>query len=178
MTWLRKLCGVHDALTDAGFVLAVLSLCLMFLTYCVEVAGRYFLGVTNAWANDMFSNFMVISIFAMVPHVTRAKQHVALVVLIEVYPVLQKPARFFTAIAGFLICALLTYMCFNENVRQVARGVMTQQNNPLPMVWWSAWLTFGFAGSSLYFLRGAFDHPALEPRSWVWRTGGAAPVTS
>ena len=41
-----------------GFVFAVISLFLMFLTYCVEVAWAVFSWVsTNSWANDMFANF-------------------------------------------------------------------------------------------------------------------------
>jgi TRAP-type C4-dicarboxylate transport system permease small subunit len=164
----KRLCMAHDAITDIGFVFAVISLFLMFLTYCVEVAGRYFLGVTNSWANDMFANFMVISIFSMIPHLTRAGKHISLTLLAETYPRLERPLGIFTALSGALICGLLTYMSFNENARQIARGIMTQQNHPLPMIWWSVFLTYGFCSSTFYFLRSLFTDPAVAVRSWIF----------
>ena len=170
MSTVRKLCAAHDITTDIGLISAAISLGLMFAVFCIEVGSRYFLGIALSWSNDMFSNFMIVSIFAIVPHVARVKMHISLTLLEEMYPRFKRPLGYFTNVSGFLICVFLTYICFNENLRQVALGVMTQQNHPLPMVWFTVFLTFGFASSALYFLRSMFDRPATAVRSWVWHS--------
>lgn len=163
----QMLCKAHDAITDLGYLLSSLSLALMLTIYCTEVIVRYLIGVANPWANDMFANFMVISVFAMLPHLTRNSYHISLTLLVELLPNSERTLDRFITIAGVLICGLVTWMSYQENVRQVAMGVRTMQNHPLPVIWWSIFITYGFGSSAIYFLRSGFRSDLTKPRSWV-----------
>jgi C4-dicarboxylate transporter DctQ subunit len=160
----RFLCRVHDALTDAGYIIGVVGLTAMVLIYCAEVVTRYFLGSALSWANDTFSNVMCISLFAMVPHVTRTGRHIAINLVPEFVPSSRVPLAYFAAITGFVVCAFVGWMSLEENIRQIRLEIVTEQNNPIPKIWVSAFITYGFFGAALYFLRDLFNIPAT---SWV-----------
>jgi TRAP-type C4-dicarboxylate transport system permease small subunit len=163
----RLACRLHDALTDAGYVVGVIGLSAMVLIYCAEVVTRYFLGTALTWANDAFSNVMLITLFAMVPHATRAGRHISINLLAELVPSLRQPFHYLIGIAGFVVCLFVAWMSWEENLRQIALQIVTEQNRPVPKIWMSAFITYGFVGAAFYFLRSLFSSPQVSPVSWV-----------
>ncbi len=164
---LRWLCRLHDAAADAGYVVGMAGLASMAAIYCYEVLTRYFLGVATDWANDTFSNLLCVTIFSMVPHATRMGRHISISLLIELVPRLERPLHAFTGVLGFVVCLFAAWMSLEENLRQIAFEIVTEQNRPIPKVWMSSFITFGFAGAAFYFLRSLFTSQAVRPVSWI-----------
>lgn len=167
MSGVRFLCRLHDGVSDAGYVVGTIALALMAAIYCYEVVTRYFLGIATSWGNDLFVNVMLISIFAMVPHATRMGQHISINLVMDTVPVLRAPLKLIIGVVGVGVCVFMSWMSFEENVRHVVLGIATEQNWPLPKIWMSAWITFGFGGAALYFLRAILPGEAFRPRSWL-----------
>lgn len=167
MFLLRWLCRCHDALTDAGYVVGTLGLLSLVAIYCYEVLTRYFLDLASDWANDTFSNVLCVTIFAIVPHATRRGLHISVSLLPDTVPRLQRPLGLVTAIVGFLACLFVAWMSLEANIRQVVLQIVTEQNRPLPKIYMSGFITFGFFVAAFYFPRALFAHGALAPRSWV-----------
>lgn len=167
MRILRLLCRVHDGLTDAGYIVGVIGVTVMTLIYCGEVVTRYFLGTALDWANDAFSNVLCVTLFAMVPHVTRVARHIAINLVPELLPRTKPALHYFTGIAGFVVCLFAAWMSLDENIRQIALEIVTQQNYPVPKIWMSAFITYGFLGAAFYFLRHLSSSPDIRPVSWV-----------
>ena len=163
----RGICRLHDALTDAGYAAGALALFSMAAICCYEVVTRYFLGIATDWANDTFSNLLVITIFAMVPHATRAGQHIAISLLWELVPSWRRGLKLITGITGLAVCIFAAWMSFGENLRHIELELVTEQNHPLPKIWMSAWISYGFIGAALYFLRGLIPAEAVKPKSWI-----------
>ncbi len=158
----RLLCRLHDRLTGLGFELSKLCLGVILFAYCYEVAARYFFGAPTWWANEAVSYSLCIGAFLMLPHVTREKGHVAVTVILETLPPRHaRPLYWFIYLAGFLVCAAATWISFDENVRQVVKDVHLMKVRPVPKIWISAWITYGFGSSALYFLR-MLDYRGIE----------------
>lgn len=167
MNPIRGLCRVHDALSDAGYIVATLGLGAMAAIYCYEVITRYFLDLATDWANDTFSNLLVVTIFAAIPHATRMAQHISITLLIELVPSLRLVLKLFTGIFGVAVCLFAAWMSLEENLRHIALEIVTEQNRPVPKIWMSSWITFGFFLSSFYFLRAMFNSALVKPTSWI-----------
>lgn len=167
MSLIKGLCRLHDGVTDLGYIVGTLGLASLAVIYCYEVLTRYFLGTATDWANDTFANVLLITIFAMVPHATRKGQHISINLLVEMVPSLDRPLRIFAGIFGVGVCLLASWMSFEENLRHIALEIVTEQNRPIPKIWMSIWLTFGFVGAAFYFLRSMFSSPAVKPISWI-----------
>ena len=167
MIVVRWLCRLHDALSDAGYIAGVLGLASMVVIYCYEVVTRYFLNLATDWANDAFANILCVTIFSMVPHATRRGLHISISLLVEMVPRLDRTLAVVTGILGFVVCLFLTWMSLEANIRQVVEQIVTEQNYPVPKIWMSSFITFGFAGAALYFLRSLFPVPDVQPVSWV-----------
>lgn len=161
------LCRVHDAVTDAGFVLSTLCLVLMVAIYCAEVVLRYAVNAPLDWANDVFSNLLCVTLFAMVPHATRAMAHIEINLLPELLPKLRPALAVFANLVGALACLFAAWMSLNENLRQIGMGILTEQNNPIPVWWISSFITYGFGSSALYFLRALVPVDAVQVHSHV-----------
>lgn len=164
---LLGLCRLHDGATDAGYVIGGIGLGSMAVIYCYEVLTRYFLGFATDWANDTFSNVLCVTLFAMVPHATRQGQHIAISLMVEIFPSLDRGLRMFTGVLGFAMCLFAAWMSYEENVRQIVLEIVTEQNRPIPKWWMSVFITYGFLGSAFYFLRGLLQVEALKPVSWI-----------
>lgn len=170
MFLVRWLCRLHDALTDAGYIVGTTGLFALVTIYCYEVITRYFFALATDWANDTFSNVLLVTIFAMVPHVTRAGMHIAITLLPDAVPRLERPLQFLTGLLGFLVCLFVAWMSLEENIRHVAMEIVTEQNRPMPKIYMSGFITFGFFGAALYFLRALIPARAVAPVSWVTTT--------
>ena len=167
MNPIRGLCRLHDALSDAGYIIGALGLASMAAIYCYEVLTRYFLDIATDWANDTFSNLLVVTIFASIPHATRMGQHISITLLIELVPSTRTVLRVFTGIFGLAVCLFAAWMSLEENLRHIELEIVTEQNRPIPKIWMSTWITFGFFLSSFYFLRAMFESEATKPVSWI-----------
>ena len=167
MPILRGFCRLHDALTDAGYAAGALALFSMAAIYCYEVITRYFLGLATDWANDTFSNLLVITIFALVPHATRTMQHISISLIWELVPSSREALRILTGVVGIAVCLFAAWMSLGENARHIEMQLVTEQNHPLPKIWMSAWISYGFIGAALYFLRGVIPGETVKPKSWI-----------
>ena len=167
MRLVRLACRLHDGLADAGYIVGVVGIIVMVLIYCAEVVTRYFLNTALDWANDAFSNVLCITLFSVVPHATRAARHISINLVPELLPRTKPAFHYFTGIAGFLVCLFAAWMSLEENLRQIVLQIVTEQNHPVPKIWMSAFITYGFLGAGFYFLRGLFDSPDVRPVSWV-----------
>lgn len=166
------LCRLHDGLTDAGFLLSTLGLALMVQIYCAEVITRYFLNYPLDWANDTFSNLLCVTIFAIVPHATRVAAHIEINLLPEMVPASRGVLAVTARLSGVVVCAFVAWMSYSENLRQIAMGILTEQNHPVPVWWMASFITYGFASSALYFLRALLPVPATAPHSFVTPVAG------
>ena len=167
MRVLRSLARFHDALSDLGFVLGVAALGGIVLVYSYEITVRYFLNAPTKWATETVQNLLVFVIFLVVPHVTRLGSHISVTILPDFVPVLRMPLKYFTIIAGAGMCFFAAWIGLGENIRQIQFVIFTEANYPIPKWWMSIAITYGFAGSALYFLRQADWTGTLRPRSWV-----------
>ena len=83
MFLIKSLCRIHDGIADVGYIVGSLGLASMAIMYCYEVLTRYFLGTATDWANDMFANVLLVTIFSMIPHASRMGQHISISLLVE-----------------------------------------------------------------------------------------------
>lgn len=167
MFLVKGLCRIHDGISDVGYIVGSLGLASMAAMYCYEVLTRYFLGTATDWANDMFANVLLVTIFAMIPHASRMGQHISIGLLVEIMPSSRKPLKIFTGIFGVAVCLLAAWMSLEQNLHQIEIQQVTEQNRPIPKILMSSWLTFGFFFSSFYFLRAMFNSDAVKPVSWI-----------
>ena len=82
-------------------------------------------------------------------------------------PRLERPLTVFTGALGFVVCLFLAWMSLEANLRQIVEQIVTEQNYPVPKIWMSSFITFGFFGAALYFLRSLLPGAAVRPISWV-----------
>ena len=157
---LGMLARLHDAVTLAGFHLSKLCLGIIVFAYCFEVFARYFFGAPTWWSNEAVQYSLCIGCFLMMPHVTKEKGHVAVTVLLDMMAAEKTRILYwFIYLVGFLACAAATWISLDENIRQVVKDVHLMKVKPIPKIYISAFITYGFASSAIYFLR------MLDPRS-------------
>lgn len=157
---LRTLMRVHDGLTRLGFHLSKLCLGIIVFAYCYEVFARYFFGAPTWWSSEAVQYSLCIGCFLMMPYVTKEKGHVAVTVLLEMLEARKARIVYWLIyLVAFLVCAAATWISFDENIRQIVKDVHLMKVKPIPKIYISAWITYGFASSALYFLR------MLDPRT-------------
>ena len=165
----RALARFHDGLTRAGFHLSKVCLGVIVFAYCYEVFARYFFGAPTWWSSEAVQYSLCIGCFLMMPHVTREKGHVAVTVILDTIGAAQSRVIYrFIYFVAFLACVAATWINLDENIRQVVKDVHLMKVKPIPKIYISAWITYGFASSAIYFLR------MLDPRA----SGGASPAPS
>jgi TRAP-type C4-dicarboxylate transport system permease small subunit len=152
---LAPLLRAHDAITTIGFEISKLCLVVIVFSFSYEVVARYFFGAPVWWANEVVSYALCIGVFLGMPEVTRRNGHVAVTVIPEILP-LKYRAILMACIqaVGFLACIAIAWMSLNQNVSQYLRDAMIiAAVRPIPKVYISVWITFGFISSAIYFLR-------------------------
>jgi TRAP-type C4-dicarboxylate transport system permease small subunit len=152
---LAPLLRAHDAITTIGFEISKLCLVVIVFSFSYEVVARYFFGAPVWWANEVVSYALCIGVFLAMPEVTRRNGHVAVTVIPEILP-LRYRAILMACIqaVGFLACIAIAWMSLNQNVSQYLRDAMIiAAVRPIPKVYISVWITFGFISSAIYFLR-------------------------
>jgi TRAP-type C4-dicarboxylate transport system permease small subunit len=152
---LAPLLRAHDAITTIGFEISKLCLVVIVFSFSYEVVARYFFGAPVWWANEFVSYALCIGVFLAMPEVTRRNGHVAVTVIPEILPLKYRTMLLACIqIVGFLACIAIAWMSLNQNISQYMRDAMIiAAVRPIPKVYISVWITFGFVSSAIYFLR-------------------------
>jgi TRAP-type C4-dicarboxylate transport system permease small subunit len=146
----------HDGLTTLGFHLSQVCLAVIVCSFSSEVLSRYFLNSPIWWANEVVSYALCIGAFLALPEVTRRRGHVAVTVIPEALPpAARRRVYAVVQIVGCLACAAVGWICLIQNISQYVRGVeIIRAVQPIPQVYVSVWITYGFLSSAIHFLRG------------------------
>jgi TRAP-type C4-dicarboxylate transport system permease small subunit len=151
-----RLCRAHDAVTDAGFFLARLCLVGIVAAYTYETVARYFFAAPTSWSNEVVSYALCIGTFLAMPELTRRGGHITISFALEMAPArIVRVALPALAVASGAVCLFVAWLSLQENIRQVVNEVMLVRVQPVPKVWISSWITYGFLSSALYFFRAA-----------------------
>jgi TRAP-type C4-dicarboxylate transport system permease small subunit len=151
---LRALTKAHDWLTHGSFVVASVLLGVIFVEYCAEVVLRYLLNAPTSWGLELISYSQCISVFLVMPLLTKTGGHIAITLLVERLP--PRAAGILSWILYFLafaICALGAWITWDETHRQLVQDVQLMKVHPIPQWWISIFIGYGFAMSALHFLR-------------------------
>ena len=150
----QKLAGVHDAVTSASFACAAAVLAAIAVSFCYEVAARYFFGAPTSWANALVAYFLCAAIFLAIPELTRRRAHVAISLVVErVGPHGAVMLNALIRAAGAAACLLAAWFTGNATLDQFNLGVDTISAYPVPKWWVSIFIPYGMLSSGLYFLR-------------------------
>jgi C4-dicarboxylate transporter, DctQ subunit len=152
---------LHDRVTEWGVLAAMAALALIVAAFTLEVVVRYGFDTPTRWTADLVSYLLLFLTFMAMPHVTATGAHVAVTALLErLSAARQRRAGQIIAVAGAVVCALLTWITLGETLRQASSGVRMMAAYPVPKAWISVWIVYGLASSALYFLRLALWPPA------------------
>jgi C4-dicarboxylate transporter DctQ subunit len=155
---------LHDYLTDISYVLAATAITLMGAVYCMEVVLRYFFNSPTRWSTETVANLMLVMLFLSLPHATRSLNHIAVTLVVDLFPrqaaIVDRVINFI----GMVLCGLVAYVSFGENVRQYTSMIETSGNIPIPKWWMSVWITYGFGSMAIWYLRMMFEPGPIPPR--------------
>jgi C4-dicarboxylate transporter DctQ subunit len=151
---LRRLGGLHDALTAASFAGAAVVLAAIAVSFCYEVMARYFFAAPTSWANAFVSYFLCAAIFLAVPELTRRRAHVAINLLLDrLGPDRAVMLNRLIRAAGAAACLLAAWFTGNATLDQFHQGIDTISAYPVPKWWVSIFIPYGMLSAGLYFLR-------------------------
>lgn len=164
-TLLSKLARWHDAVTTAGFAVAACVLGGIVISFCYEVAARYFFSAPTSWANALVAYMLCAAIFLAVPELTRRRAHVAINLLLDRLRashahMLMRMIR----VAGAAACLLAAWFTGNATLDQFQQGIDTISAYPVPKWLVSIFIPYGMLSSGLYLLRDLVrdDPPATD----------------
>ena len=144
---------LHGLVTDIGYLLAGFALAAMGVLYCMEVVLRYFVNRPTNWSLETVSFLMLLMIFLAVPHAVRAGMHIAVTLLADLYPRQVTRLAFVMNAIGLILCAFIAYVSLRENIAQYVGLIETNGNLVIPKWWLTAFITYGFANSALWYVR-------------------------
>jgi TRAP-type C4-dicarboxylate transport system permease small subunit len=161
----HRLAAAHDAVTSASFGAAAAVLAGIALSFCYEVAARYFFAAPTSWANALVSYLLCAAIFLAVPELTRRRAHIAINLLVDHVP-RNVAGMLHTLIraAGAAACLLATWISGNETLSQINQGITTISAYPIPKWWVSVFIPYGMASAGLYFLRDLIGRDIRSPQ--------------
>lgn len=150
----RRLADWHDALTSASFACAAAVLAAIAMSFCYEVAARYFFAAPTSWANAFVSYLLCAAIFLAVPELTRRRAHVSINLLLDrLSPKKAIVLNRIIRVAGAMACLMATWISANATLDQFKLGVDTISAYPVPKWTVSIFIPYGMLSSGLYFLR-------------------------
>ena len=161
----RTLIRWHDQLTVVGYYLGCAALAIIFGAYIIEVFGRYFFNAPQWWASEAVSYSLCAGTFLMMPYVTWKKGHVAVALIFDMLP--ENGARvalWLTYLLGTLACGFAAWITMEETIRQYVNNVHLMAVKPVPKYLVSVFIPFGFASSTLHFLR-LLEFKAIDPNN-------------
>ncbi|MPZ57138.1 MAG: TRAP transporter small permease subunit [Rhizobiales bacterium] len=144
---------LHGLVTDIGYLLAGLGLAAMGVLYCMEVVLRYFVHRPTSWSLETVTFLMLIMMFLAVPHAVRAGMHIAVTLLADLYPKQIRRLAFIMNSIGLILCTFIAYLSLRENLAQYDGLIETNGNLVIPKWWLTAFITYGFANSALWYAR-------------------------
>jgi len=144
----------HDVMSRTLYQLGIFALSLIVVIYSYEVVSRYLFGAPTRWASDFVSFLLLITVFLVMPWLTRAGGHVAVTVLNDQLPergrqVMMRGGYLFGAAA----CLCLGYIVYFEALTLFERGSGTLSTVSIPKWVLFALICYGLLNSGLYFLR-------------------------
>ncbi|MGB3405942.1 MAG: TRAP transporter small permease [Jannaschia sp.] len=151
-----RLVAFHDGLTRFGFALAQLCLLAIVFSYCYETVARYFFNAPTWWSNEIVAYALCIGTFLSLPEVTRRGGHISITFLTDLLP--PGPRSWVTRALSILaggVCLWVGWILLDMNLTQFVREEMLVRVKPIPKVWISVWITYGFLSAGLHFLRHA-----------------------
>jgi len=147
-----------NGLIELSAVFATLGLGAIVVMYSIEIFSRYFLNAPTTWASDFIVFTLCVSIFMMMPEITRSGGHVAVTLLTDLLPPGGRAvSRRLLALVGFCVCVFATYISLQENVRQYVEGLTTVTTITTPKWMITIFITYGLAVSALEFFRQALS---------------------
>lgn len=154
---------IHDAIISVGFWLGSLALALIVAIFSYEVVMRYFFDAPTKWASDFVSFLLLISLFLVIPHVTRIEGNVSVSILLDI---LGKRSSEIMRRSGFAVgacvCLWSGYIFLGETQRLFSRGTVTLTTVQFPKWILYAFIFFGMLNMGLYFLRLALGNRFLS----------------
>jgi TRAP-type C4-dicarboxylate transport system permease small subunit len=159
----RKLADLHDGLTLASFAGAAVVLAAIAVSFCYEVAARYFFSAPTSWANAFVAYFLCAAIFLAVPELTRRRAHVAINLLLDRLRADQAVMlNRIIRVAGAAACLLAAWFTGNATLDQFQQGIDTISAFPVPKWCVSVFIPYAMFSSGLYFLRDLVVDDALS----------------
>jgi TRAP-type C4-dicarboxylate transport system permease small subunit len=159
-TALRPVLRAQDVISRTTFRLGAAALGLIVVIYAYEVVVRYFLLSPTLWASDFVSFLLLISVFLVMPWLTREGGHVAVTLVPDHLPPF--PARLLTRaglLIGAVVCLWAFWICLQETASVYERGTMTLTTVRIPKWTLMALIAYGLGNSGLHFLRAALRGP-------------------
>lgn len=148
---------VQDAVSRFTYWLGAAAIGLIVVIFSYEVTARYLFFAPTYWASDFVSFLLLISVFMVMPWLTREGGHVAVTLLPDTMP--PRPAALLLR-AGFLVgavvCMWVGYISVLENVNLYQRNVSTLTTVRIPKWTLTALITYALFNSGLHFLRLVF----------------------
>jgi len=153
-----RVAKAHDALTRLSFALSKACLVAIVATYSYETAARYFFNAPWQWSGQIVGYALSVGLFLALPELTRRKGHIAITFVLEALPVAPaRGLRFALDLVSGLVCLVVAWIAFEANLRHIANDEMMVEIDPIPKIWLSVWITYGFLSAGLHFLRALGD---------------------
>ncbi|AJE45219.1 TRAP transporter small permease [Celeribacter indicus] len=151
---LRAILRLHDVLISVSYWLGSLALLLIVAIFAYEVVMRYFLDAPTKWGSDFVSFLLLISLFLVIPHVTRIQGNVSVSILLDILGGRSAEiVRRLGFAVGAAVCIWVGFIFWGETQRLIARGTVTLTTVQVPKWWLYAFVFFGMLNTGLYFLR-------------------------
>jgi TRAP-type C4-dicarboxylate transport system permease small subunit len=160
-----RLAYLHDGLSRVSFAAAMAALSVIAISFCYEVAARYFFNAPTIWANPFASYALCASIFLAMPELTRTSSHIALNFLEEAMaPAMARRLRSALQLLSAAACGLAAWITAEAAWNDYAVGIVTNTYYPIPKWWLSAVIPYGMASAAIHFLRHAAtgEQPASQ----------------
>jgi TRAP-type C4-dicarboxylate transport system permease small subunit len=152
---MRALARFHDRLTAIGAWLSAAGVAAIVLSFCFEVISRYLFNAPTSWVGAITVYLLLVCTMLMFPFITRERSHVTITFLLE--RVGPEAARWLAAscvLVSAVVCLLSVWFTGTETHRQLVGGTtMVDELMVTPKWLLSAFICYGFASSSIYFLR-------------------------
>jgi TRAP-type C4-dicarboxylate transport system permease small subunit len=153
---LGRLASFHDGMSRISFSAAMVALSVIAISFCYEVAARYFFDAPTIWANPFASYALCAGIFLAMPELTRTSSHISLNFLEDALnPVDGRRLRRFLQALSAAVCGLAAWIAGESAWNDYTIGIVTNTYYPIPKWWLSAIIPYGLASSAVYFLRQA-----------------------
>lgn len=147
-----------NILCDFLLYLAAGGMVILIGAYLYEIVARYAFGAPTTWANEIVSIVLSLSIFFAMPKVAAEGGHVAITLLQDAMPErLAEILKSVLLVVGALTCLAVAGIAATVAARQLASGVMTMGNHPVPKSILTSTIALGFGLSGLQYLYRIFS---------------------